>query len=84
MHRARLTVWVAVVAAMTVSSALVLGQAPASRVTAFQGGRVIVGDGRVLDRLKFIRPSFATAVLDLQRRWFNPFQGLHLFNPSRN
>ena len=27
--------------------------------------------------------GFATAVLDLQRRWFNPFHGFSLFNPAR-
>ncbi len=28
--------------------------------------------------------GFATAVLDLQRRWFNPFQSLGLFHQSRH
>lgn len=27
--------------------------------------------------------GFATAVLDLQRRWFNPFHGFNLLNPAR-
>jgi imidazolonepropionase-like amidohydrolase len=54
MRRARLTVWVAVAAAVTVWSAHARGQAPATRVTAFQGARVIVGDGRVLDNATII------------------------------
>ena len=28
--------------------------------------------------------GFATAVLDLQRRWFNPFQGFRMFNTARH
>ena len=28
--------------------------------------------------------GFATAVLDLQRRWFNPFQGFRIFSPSQH
>ena len=54
MHRARLTVWVAVAAAIAVWSAHARGQAPTNRVTAFQGARVIVGDGRVLDNATII------------------------------
>jgi len=54
MRRAKLTVWVAVAAAVAVWSAHASGQAPANRVTAFQGARVIVGDGRVLDNATII------------------------------
>jgi imidazolonepropionase-like amidohydrolase len=54
MRRARLTVWVAIVVAVAVWSAHARGQAPANRVTAFQGARVIVGDGRVLDNATII------------------------------
>ena len=54
MRRAKLTLWVAVAAAVAAWSAHTSGQAPASRVTAFQGARVIVGDGRVLDNATII------------------------------
>src|SRR6185503_13882047 len=54
MRRTKLTVWVAVAAAVAVWSAHASGQAPANRVTAFQGARVIVGDGRVLDNATII------------------------------
>jgi imidazolonepropionase-like amidohydrolase len=54
MRRTKLTVWVAVAAAVAAWSAHASGQAPANRVTAFQGARVIVGDGRVLDNATII------------------------------
>ena len=54
MRRAKLTVWVAVAVGVAVWSAHASGQAPANRVTAFQGARVIVGDGRVLDNATII------------------------------
>ena len=54
MRRAKLTLWVAVAAAVAAWSAHTSGQAPANRVTAFQGARVIVGDGRVLDNATII------------------------------
>jgi len=54
MRRAKLTVWVAVAVGVAVWSTHASGQAPANRVTAFQGARVIVGDGRVLDNATII------------------------------
>ena len=54
MRRMKRNVLLAVVAAVAAWSAHAAGQAPANRVTVFQGARVIVGDGRTIENATIV------------------------------